>query len=375
MNLDHAVTPQLLLDRRRLRRNLDMMAARIRARGAQLRPHVKTHKSIEVWQEVKAAGAVTGLTVSTLAEARYFWSHGEGDIFYAVGLAPNKFEEAARLIRDGCRLSVTLDNVETAVALSRYATEADVGFEVVIELDVDGHRSGVDPRSDLLLSVGRALTGKAHLAGVMAHAGESYAATTREELATAAANERDLTVLAATRLREAGFECSRVSIGSTPTACVVDDLSGITEVRPGVYTFFDLVMRSIGVCRTEDIAISVLATVTGHQRERGWVITDAGWMAMSGDRGATSKDFDAGYGVVCDLDGTPIGDLCLIRANQEHGVIGSPSGLPVDFEAFPVGRMLRVLPNHACATAGQFDRYIVIDRGEIVGEWGRTRGW
>jgi len=358
-----------------MRSNLGMMATRIGDLGARLRPHVKTHKSIDVWREVKAAGPVTGMTVSTLAEARYFWSHGERDIFYAVGLAPNKFEEAARLIRDGCALSVTLDNVETAVALSRYAAEAGVVFKVVIELDVDGHRSGVDPHSELLVAVACALTGGAQLAGVMTHAGGSYAATTREELATAAANERDLTVLAAGRLREAGFDCGTVSIGSTPTACVVDDLSGVTEVRPGVYTFFDLVMRSIGVCQTGDIAVSVLATVTGHQRERGWVIIDAGWMAMSGDRGATSKDYDFGYGEVCDLEGTPIGDLCLIRANQEHGVIASRSGLAVDFDAFPIGRLVRVLPNHACATAGQFDRYVVVDGGEIVGEWERTRGW
>jgi D-serine deaminase-like pyridoxal phosphate-dependent protein len=351
------------------------MASRIGELGAQLRPHVKTHKSIDVWREVKAQGAVTGMTVSTLAEARYFWSHGERDIFYAVGITPNKFDEAAHLIREGCGLSVTLDNVETALALSRYATEAGIVLPVVVELDVDGHRSGVDPESDLLLAVARALTGGAELEGVMTHAGESYASTTHEELARAAANERDLTVLAANRLREAGFECRRVSIGSTPTACVVDELGGITEVRPGVYTFFDLVMRDIGVCQTEDIAVSVLAAVTGHQRKRGWVITDAGWMAMSGDRGSASPEYNFGYGEVCDLDGTPIGDLCLVRANQEHGVIGSRNGEPIDFEAFPIGRLVRVLPNHACATAGQFDRYVVLDGGEVVGEWERTRGW
>jgi D-serine deaminase-like pyridoxal phosphate-dependent protein len=375
MTLERVITPQLLLDRPRLRRNLSTMASRIGELGARLRPHVKTHKSIDVWREVKAQGAVAGMTVSTLAEARYFWSHGERDIFYAVGIAPNKFDEAAHLIREGCGLSVTLDNVETALALSRYATEAGVVFPVVVELDVDGHRSGVDPKSDRLLAVARALTGGTELEGVMTHAGESYACTSHEELARAAANERDLTVLAANRLREAGFDCRRVSIGSTPTASVVDDLAGITEVRPGVYTFFDLVMRGIGVCRTGDIALSVLAAVTGHQRERGWVITDAGWMAMSGDRGSASPDYDFGYGEVCDLDGNPIDDLSLVRANQEHGVIGSRCGGSIDFDAFPIGRLVRVLPNHACATAGQFDRYVVLDEGEVVGEWERTRGW
>ncbi len=375
MSLEPVVTPQLVLDRPRLRQNLGAMAARIGSLGGRLRPHVKTHKSIDVWHEAKAAGPVSGMTVSTLAEARYFWNHGERDIFYAVGIAPNKFEEAASLIREGCELSVTLDNVQTAVALSGFAAETGVAFPVVIELDVDGHRAGVDPRGELLLAVAGALTDGAALKGVMTHAGESYAAASHEELVSAAANERDLTVLAAARLRDAGFDCNTVSIGSTPTACVVDDLSGITEVRPGVYTFFDLVMRSLGVCQTDDIALTVLATVTGHQRERGWVMTDAGWMAMSADRGSASPDYDSGYGEVCDLEGKPIGDLCLKRANQEHGVIASKSGQAIDFDAFPIGRLVRVLPNHACATAAQFDRYIVVDGGGRVGEWERNRGW
>ncbi|MEM9667892.1 MAG: alanine racemase [Pseudomonadota bacterium] len=375
MDLTGLSTPTLILDKPKMVRNIERMASRIDALGGTLRPHVKTHKSIEVWKEVRRHGPVKGMTVSTLKEAHYFFEHGETDIFYAVSLAPNKFLEATNLIKAGCDLKVTLDNVAAAKMLSEFAEENDVVFKVIIELDVDGHRSGIDPKSDLLIGVARHLTKNCELAGVMTHAGESYGCRTRSELKAAAQNERDATVHAAKRLRDAGFACKTVSIGSTPTICTVNDLTGITEVRPGVYTFFDLVMQGVGVCKTEDIAISVLATVIGHQKERNWVITDAGWMAMSRDRGTSNQDIDYGYGQVCDTDGSPISDLHVLQANQEHGVIASMSGAEPPWDRLPVGAMVRVLPNHACATATQYDGYQVLEDDKVVGEWGRIAGW
>src|SRR2546427_10255749 len=83
-----------------------------------------------------------------------------------------------------------------------------------------------------------------------------------------------------------------VSVGSTPTALAASRLDGVTEVRAGVYVFFDLVMRNIGVCTAEDVALSVLATVIGHQADKGWAIVDAGWMAMSRDRGTARQKQD-----------------------------------------------------------------------------------
>ena len=117
---------------------------------------------------------------------------------------------------------------------------------------------------------------------------------------------------AATRLREAGFDAPVVSVGSTPTAHFAEKLDGVTEVRAGVFVFFDLVMAGIGVCRIEDIALSVLATVNGHRVDKGWTLIDAGWMALSRDRGTAKQPLDQGYGVVCDIDGRPIDDLIVV---------------------------------------------------------------
>ena len=110
-----------------------------------------------------------------------------------------------------------------------------------------------------------------------------------------------------------------------------EDLHGVTEVRAGVYVFFDLFMAGVGVCTLDDIALSVLTTVIGHQPDKGWTIVDAGWMAMSRDRGTQNQTIDQGYGVVCGIDGKPIEDYVMTSANQEHGIIarrGGPGGPP-----------------------------------------------
>src|SRR2546427_2151471 len=108
------------------------------------------------------------------------------------------------------------------------------------------------------------------LGGVLTHAGSSYELDTPEALQALAERERAGCVQAAEALRAAGLPCPVVSVGSTPTALAASRLGGVTEARAGVYVFFALVMRNIGVCPPEDVALSVLATVIGHQADKGW---------------------------------------------------------------------------------------------------------
>jgi D-serine deaminase-like pyridoxal phosphate-dependent protein len=189
-----------------------------------------------------------------------------------------------------------------------------------------------------------------------------------------AETERSGAVRAAQRLREAGFEAPVVSVGSTPTAHFAERLDGVTEVRAGVFVFFDLVMAGIGVCKPEDIALSVLATVNGHRPDKGWALIDAGWMALSRDRGTAKQPLDQGYGAVCDVDGRILRDLIVVSAHQEHGIVAHRNGgtLP----RLPVGTRLRILPNHACATGAQHEGYhVVAGAGAVEGFWPRFSGW
>jgi D-serine deaminase-like pyridoxal phosphate-dependent protein len=226
--------------------------------------------------------------------------------------------------------------------------------------------------------VARALVdGGAELRGVLVHAGESYNCATPDELSAAAENERAAVVGVAERLRAEGFPCPVVSVGSTPTSHFARNLDGVTEVRAGVYVFEDLVMAGIGVCKHDDIAISVVATVIGHRPEKGWIITDAGWMAMSRDRGTASQAVDQGYGVVTAMDGTPYEDLLVVRTSQEHGTLAIRPGSDAALPDLPVGTRVRVYPNHACAVAAQHERYVVFPTGsgEVSAEWELFRGW
>ena len=374
--IDQLPTPSLILDQAKMEANIARMAARIGALGGVLRPHVKTNKSMDVTRKVIEGGHVAGITVSTLGEAAYFFENGVSDIMYAVGIAPNKLDRVASLMAKGCDIKIVLDNEDMAKLVAEDGAKRGIAYKVLIELDTDGHRSGADPKGDALLSIGGLLHNSdgASLVGVMTHAGESYNCQTPESLLNIARQERDLTVHAATRLREAGYECPVVSVGSTPTALAVDDLAGVTEVRAGVYVFFDLVMAGVGVCRPEHIAVSVLSSVIGYQKDKGWAITDGGWMALSRDRGTADQSVDYGYGMVVNAQGEHFGDLALIRANQEHGVVGALSG-ETPFEALPLGGMVRVLPNHACATAAQYSKYYVVDGDRVVAEWPRFSGW
>lgn len=368
-------TPLLLLDRDQLDANILRMRNTLAPFNVTLRPHVKTNKCLEVTERLFAGGRGP-ITVSTLREADFFFAAGFTDILYGVGIAPNKFAHAARLLEQGAELKLVLDNLDSARLLADFAQGREQAFEVLLEIDCDGHRSGIAPDSPVLVEIARLLEGSGvKVSGVMTHAGNSYDSQTIAEIEAYARQERDAVVEAAQLLRDAGFDLSIVSIGSTPTALFTQGLSGISEVRAGVFAFFDLVMAGLGVCDVRDIAVSVLTTVIGHQPEKGWTIVDAGWMALSRDRGTAKQRVDQGYGVVCDLSGVPLGDLIVTAANQEHGIISSRSGNLDSLHALPIGTQLRILPNHACATAAQHAGYHVLSDGQPLAYWPRIAGW
>lgn len=366
-------TPALILDRSRLERNAARMRDKIRALGVTLRPHVKTSKSIDV------LGVLTGkeqlpITVSTLAEARHFFKHGIIDILYAVGIAPVKLPEVISLIRAGCRLKIILDTLEAAEAVGSLCKAQAVAIETLIEVDSDGHRAGVAPGDPLLIEIGQRLG--PNLVGVMSHAGASYDCRTVAQFEAIAEQERALTLDAAERLRAAGLSCNMVSVGSTPSLHYARNLEGVTEARAGVYAFGDLVQAELGTCAIGDIAIGVIASVIGHNHQHGRVLIDAGFLALSRDRGTADLPIDWDYGAVCDpITGDPIEGVTISSTNQEHGMITARSG-EIDFDRFPVGGRVRILPNHACATAAAFERYFVTEGGErIIDVWERVNGW
>ncbi|MEV1078615.1 DSD1 family PLP-dependent enzyme [Streptomyces sp. NPDC050211] len=374
--LDDPDTPFLALDTATVKANIGRLRGHLDGLGVTLRAHVKTAKSLDV-AALLYDGQPGPITVSTLAEAEAFAAVGYRDILYAVGITPHKLRRVTALRERGVDLTVLLDSEEQAAALAADRVGMS-GIPALIEVDCDGHRGGVRPDDPVLLDIARTLRdGGAHLRGVLVHAGESYYADGGDELRAAAENERRCAVRAADVLRAAGHEAPVVSVGSTPTAHFATDLTGVTEVRAGNFVFFDLVMAGIGVCSTADLAMTVVTTVIGHRPDKGWILTDAGWMATSRDRGTSRQRVDQGYGLVADLDGTLFDGLLMTDASQEHGVLSVRPDSTAALPDLPVGTRVRILPIHACATAAQHDRYHVTEPGSRTVEavWPRIRGW
>jgi len=368
MRISEIETPALLLDRGRLERNVGRMRARLEALGVPLRPHVKTAKSAEAVR-LAVAGQPGGITVSTLKEAEYFLDRGFTDILYAVGIAPSKLGHVASLRERGAEVTIVLDSAEMAEAAAERAAALGACFPVLIEVDTDGGRAGVRADDARLVEVGRRLHGSAgtRLRGVMTHAGRSYECRSPAELRAMAEQERAGAVAAAEALRSAGLPAPVVSVGSTPTALFAERLDGVTEVRAGVYMFMDRVMAALGVCAEADIAVSVLATVIGHRPDLGYLLIDAGGLALSKDRGSAGD-----YGRLADpVSAAPLG-LAVASVNQEHGLVPAAAA---DFERLPIGASVRIHPNHACMTAAAHEFYLLVEDGEVVERWQRCNFW
>ena len=368
MRLADLPTPCLVLDRGILRRNLAGMAQAVARHGIGLRPHMKTAKSIDV-ARLALAGQRGGITVSTLAEAEYFVGHGLFDQLYAVGITPQKLAQIAKLNAAGADIAVITDDLDMAGQVAA----SPVPVRALIEVDTGEHRGGVTPDSPVLLELAAALGGS--LAGVMTHAGHSYAARSAEQLEAVAEAERAGVALAARRLTAAGYPIGIVSLGSTPTALHARHLEGVTEVRAGVYMFGDLFQMQVNSHGLERIALTVLSSVIGRRPDSRRLLLDAGGMALSKDHSTEAAPVDYGFGLVMDLAGLPsLGGAVIRQAYQEHGVVECDPTLP--YPDLPVGAKLRIAPNHACMTAAAHDRYYVVDGAdEVVETWTRVNGW
>lgn len=381
-SLAELTTPALLLDVGVLERNCEAMTQRAARHGVALRPHLKTAKSADVARRA-TRGHSGAVTVSTVAEAGYFARHGFTDLTYAVGIDARKIAALHDIERaNGARVTLLVDSIEAVQAAGARARELGASFRVLIEIDTGGGRGGVGPRDDALLSLAREVqrSESLSLAGVLTHAGHSYHVQGGTAIRAIAEAERAGAVHAAERLRAVGIPVEVVSVGSTPTAVCAQSLEGVTEMRPGVYTFFDLDQVARGICGVEDIALSVLATVIGHNPRSRRVLIDAGALALSKDQSAAEFRSGLGFGLVCQAGGTvPLPGLCVAELHQEHGLIACEGDEDAQamFRALPVGSRVRVLPHHACMTAAPYDRYHVVEGADsgVQAVWGKARGW
>jgi D-serine deaminase-like pyridoxal phosphate-dependent protein len=365
--LDELPTPALLLDLDVLEANLARMQRRADRLGVALRPHAKTHKCLEVARRQLDLGA-RGLTVSTLAEARFFAAAGFDDLTWAFPVILGRVAEAKRLaarLPDRGALHLVVDSEEAVAALAAEGFP----FSVFLKVDCGYGRAGVDAASPRAADLARRLAGHPRLrfAGLLSHSGDAYAAATPDDARRAAEDERRAMAELALRLRDEGLAVPVVSTGSTPAMAMVEDLAGVDEVRPGNYCFFDGTQAALGSCTPADCALTVLTSVVSCQPGADHAVVDAGALALSKDEGPRHLG-DAwrwGMGAVFrHLDayraGRPDPELHLTSLSQEHGRTSRP---------LPLGTRLRVLPNHSCLAVPLHAAYWVVRGDAVVGRW------
>ncbi|WP_051548252.1 alanine racemase [Sneathiella glossodoripedis] len=377
-NISALMTPALILDPVRMESNIAKMARKLSTHNVQIRPHLKTSKSSEIANKIVSPNPDAKITVSTLLEAEYFFNSGYRDILYAVSITPEKLTPVYDLNQAGAKVTILLDSPEMANTVAEEGGRLNTTFSCLIEIDCDGKRAGLKASDPEILTIASMLEKAkgAEFAGVMTHAGGSYYCQTVEEIEAFAEKERLAVCDAASRLREAGFECKTVSVGSTPTATYAHSFEGVTEVRAGVYVFHDMVMQSLGVCEHSDIALSVLASVISHNKPNNRILIDAGSLALSADPGKPNKNGQHHFGQVCTAKTCELlPDLFVNSCNQEHGLI-SLSDTQYSFDDFPIGSKVRILPNHACITSAAYSGYHVTDpSGKVLDFWRRCNGW
>ena len=344
-------TPAVVVDLDRMDARIASMAALMRERGIALRPHAKTHKSIEVARRQIAAGAV-GLTVATIGEAEVFADAGITDLFIAYPLiAGGPKADRLRRLASRCVLSVGADSTAGVEALAAAMKGATDSLRILIEIDSGGARTGVRP--ELAGSIARhARDCGFEVAGAFTHEGHGYRG--REQRLAAGEDAVTSLDVAAASLRAEGIEPMVLSAGATPTF----ELSAhgvVTEERPGTYVFGDRQQAALAGAPAEDVALMVAATVVSAGTGDGFVI-DAGAKTLAQD----VSPIIPGHGAIV---GYP--EAVIHRLHDHHGAVSLPPG-----SARPaVGSIVWVVPNHVCPVINLVDDFVVAQGGRVVARW------
>ena len=363
---DDLETPTLLLERAVLLDNIDLIQRKAQGHGLGLRPHIKTHKSLQIGRLQMERGA-GGITAAKVDEALVFARGGFASVTLAQPLlTAAKLDRLLGQCRQlGTDLRLIVDSRAGLELLEARAGELGAEAGVFIKIDVGLHRCGLGPDDPEIDALAARIHGRGGLrwCGLLAHAGHAYGAADADQVRQIADTERRILLAVRDRLQGRGLPVPELSVGSTPTVLAAEDFSGLTEIRPGNYVFMDHTPLRLGLIEPQRVALTVLATVISKNDE--YFITDAGSKTLTSDQGAHGLQGAPGYGAAY----AP-GDfaarsrpLTVAKLSEEHGFVSrGPSDLPL-------GSRLRIVPNHSCPVANLAGSYCVVDGDELGPTW------
>jgi D-serine deaminase-like pyridoxal phosphate-dependent protein len=349
-------TPTLLIDKDRLEANIHRYAEIATQAGVRLRPHIKTHKTLEIADLQLRAGAA-GITTAKLSEAAVFAAAGVNDIFVAYPIIGDQKARHAAEISQHCHLIVGVESTKGIQQLSQAATKASTTIFVRVEINSGLNRTGVEPAAAADLGRQVLAAPGLELDGIFTFRGISFPGAPTRDPALLGRQEGELMVALAKQLNEAGIPIKEVSIGSTPTTPYAVLVPGVTEVRPGTYVFFDRMTTRSGTSSPDEIALSILATVVSRPAP-DIAIIDAGSKTFCGDVIPEKAGLE-GYAITTDGHNGVV-----VSMNEEHGIVRlAPGFIP------EVGDKLAFFPNHVCTTVNLSDEVVVTQNGVVQNVW------
>jgi D-serine deaminase-like pyridoxal phosphate-dependent protein len=348
-------TPSILVDVDRLENNIRKMAELARKNNVALRPHIKTHKTVEIARMQLAAGA-SGITVAKVSEAEIMVQAGIDDIFIAYPIiGAVKLRRLLDLNRR-CRLIVGVDSLAGASAMAESARNAGQEIAVRLEVDIGFARTGVAREEMVNLAVAISQMDGLKLEGIFAFKAMTLAGKPTTDRQAAGLEEGKLAVDLADLIRSAGVNIITVSIGSTPTAEFAATVPGVTEIRPGTYVFNDMATVQSGTCTLDDCAAFVLVTIVS--KNAGRLVIDGGSKTFSTDSQPDKAPLNlTGFGRILEDD-----RLVLSRFTEEHGMITVLDGA----KDWQIGDQLRIVPNHICTTVNLHDTLMFVRDGQMI---------
>ncbi|MCL6547706.1 MAG: alanine racemase [Alicyclobacillus sp.] len=352
MNIDSLTTPAVIVDLDIVDRNIRTFEERLAPYGIAHRPHIKTHKSVEMARRQLAAGAI-GITCAKLGEAEVFAEGGVTDILLAYPLVGKDKLARFAALHQHVRMMTTVDSLEVARGLADVGAATGKPVDVLVELDLGMHRCGVQPQDAATFAEAVRALGNLHVVGVMEYNALARTGLSIDGLRGALRQESDAVAAVVEDLRRGGFDIQIVSAGSTVAGMLPDALHGITEVRSGTYIYQDATAMDIGFATEADCAIRVVTTVVSTP-VAGRATVDAGSKTLTSDHAVRHP----GYGVVV---GHP--DVTVCSLSEEHGCL--------EFDpqqtSFAIGDRIQIIPNHACVISNLTDGVYGVRGGEVVG--------
>jgi D-serine deaminase-like pyridoxal phosphate-dependent protein len=350
-------TPYVVIDSAKMERNILKMANLAKGSGVALRPHVKTHKVPAIARMQVEAGAV-GITVAKVSEAEVMANAGIKDIFIAYPLVTEEKIQRAIALRQRTRLIIGVDSLEGARRVSAVAGREEHILEVRLEVDTGLRRTGVPYEKAVELARDVDSLDNLELTGIYTYRGTVLDGSPTLDLKGAGLQEGELMISLADRIREQGIGVQDVSLGSTPTARHAVGVTGVTEIRPGTYVFYDRMQARMDACSLGDCAAEVVATVVSRPTGDLAVI-DGGSKTFATDVQPGGEPLNlVGFGEVV---GHP--EAVLERLTEEHGMISLRGG-----NDLRVGDTLRIIPNHVCSTVNLHDALFLTGEDGTVEE-------